>query len=401
MITDRNHIEEVFARGTVVEAFPSKKDVIDALVGGMKLKIYIGFDPTFTALHLGHARNLMFLEELRQMGHEVIVLFGDFTAMIGDPDKNATRKQLTPEDIKKNVSDWMRQIKPLINFDAKDNPAQLKYNSEWLSKLNFTDIVHIASNFTVQQMIERDLFEKRIKSGSPIHLHEFMYPLMQGYDSVAMDVNAELCGTDQIFNALAGRTLMKRMKNKDKFVIALNLLANPKTGELMSKSNGTGVFIDQSANSLFGAIMALPDEMIEPLFLHLTRIPMNEKASLMAKGPRDAKVAVASDIVKRFHGEVAATEAVAAFEKTFAKGGVPEDISEVTLAKGESLAEVLIKAGIVDSKTEWRRLVTDGAVKITSSSGAEEKKVEDPNWLPNGEVILKVGKRRFVKIKAV
>jgi tyrosyl-tRNA synthetase len=393
-VTDPQRIKDIFDRGTVVEAFPSKEEVIDALVKGKRLRIYIGFDPTFTALHLGHARNLIFLEEMRQLGHEVIVLFGDFTAMIGDPDKSATRTQLTPEQVKNNVADWMRQIKPLIDFSAKENPAQLKFNSEWLSKLTFTDLVGIASNFTVQQFIERDLFQKRIKEGNPIHLHEFFYPLMQGYDSVAMDVDAELCGTDQIFNALAGRTLMKRMKNKEKFVIALNLIANPVTGQLMSKSNGTGVFIDQPADKLFGAIMSLPDPMIEPLFLNCTRIPMTEKAALMAPGPREAKARVASDIVRRFHGEAAAKAAEDAFNATFAKGGVPEDIAEVSVSGGSPLVDALIKAGIVESKTEWRRLVLDGAVRTD-----KDEKIDDPKFEPTKEVILKVGKRRFVKIK--
>lgn len=393
-VTDKARIAEVFERGTVVEAFPSKDALVKALTEGLRLKVYIGLDPTSTALHLGHAKNLMFLEELRQMGHEVIVLFGDFTAMIGDPsDKKATRRQLTPPEVKRNVADWLRQIKPIINFDDKTNPATLRYNSEWLSRLTFEEILNIASNFTVQQMIERDMYQKRLKEGSAIHLHEFMYPLMQGYDSVAMDVNAELCGTDQIFNALAGRTLMKRLKDKEKFVIALNLIANPKTGELMSKSNGTGVFIDQSAKDLFGNLMSLPDPMIEPLFVNCTRIPMNEKDALMARGPRDAKAAVASDIVKRFHGEKAAEEAMDAFEKTFAKGGVPEDIVEVALSGGK-IADALIGAGIIESKTEWRRLITEGAVKT-----ADDKKIEDPNWQPEGEVTLKIGKRRFVKIR--
>lgn len=398
-VTDKARIEALFARGAVVEAFPSKDALIQALVGGLRLKIYIGFDPTHTALHLGHARNIMFLEELRQMGHEVIVLFGDFTAMIGDPDKSSTRKQLTPDDVRKNVADWVRQIKPLIDFSAKENPAQLMYNSTWLSKLTFTDVVNLASNFTVQQFIERDLFEKRIKAGTPIHLHEFMYPLMQGYDSVAMDVNAELCGTDQIFNALAGRTLLKRIKNKDKFVIALNLLANPQTGELMSKSNGTGVFIDQHPDQLFGAIMALPDAMIEPLFTHLTRIPMNEKDTILGKGPREAKAMIAEDIVKRFHGEKAAESAVQAFEKTFAKGGIPDEIMEIKLSKGllglstATLPDALLKAGIIESKSEWRRLIGEGAVKT-----ADEIKIDDPNWKPSADTILKIGKRRFVKV---
>ncbi|MEY4497064.1 MAG: tyrosine--tRNA ligase [Actinomycetota bacterium] len=258
--TNSNRIQEIIDRGTAVEFFPSKAEVLKRLSSGERMRMYIGFDPTFTALHLGHAKNIMFAEELRQLGHEIIILFGDFTAMIGDPSgKASARKALTREDIEKNISDWKRQVSPLINLNDKNNPAKIMYNSEWLSKLSFGDVVDLASNFTVQQMLERDMFAKRLKENTPIHVHEFMYPLMQGYDSVAMDVDGEICGTDQIFNALAGRTLQKRLKDKEKIVIALNLIANPKTGELMSKSNGTGVFINGTANELFGSIMALPD----------------------------------------------------------------------------------------------------------------------------------------------
>ena len=392
IITDKKAIEAVFARGAVVEAYPSKDAVIEAMSSGKRLRIYIGFDPTATALHLGHARNIMVLEELRQLGHEVIVLFGDFTAMIGDPDKAATRKQLTREEVQRNVADWVRQITPLIGFTDAENPAKLMYNSAWLSELSLGDVVELASKFTVQQFIERDLFQKRIREGNPIHLHEFMYPLMQGYDSVVMDVDAELCGTDQIFNALAGRTLMRKMKDKEKLVIALNLLANPATGQLMSKSNGTGIFIDQAPNDLFGAIMAVPDPMIEPLYMHLTRLPLEEKEAVMARGPRQAKAAVARDIVKRFHGEAAADAAVAAFEKTFAKGGIPDDIMEISLA-GAPLVDALVTAGVIESKSEWRRLVKENAVRL-----ADDTKVTDPAFSPEKGAVLKIGKRRFVKI---
>ncbi|MBP6858350.1 MAG: tyrosine--tRNA ligase [Candidatus Pacebacteria bacterium] len=391
---DKARLEALFARATVTDVLPSRDMFIARLLSGDKLRMYIGFDPTFTSLHLGHAKNLMFLEELRQLGHEVIVLFGDFTAQIGDPsDKAATRKQLTPEDVKKNVAGWVKQVKPLLDFDAATNPAQIKYNSEWLSKLSFTDVVSLASNFTVQQMLERDMFQKRLKENNPIHVHEFMYPLMQGYDSVAMDVDVELCGTDQIFNALAGRTLMKRLKDKEKLVVALNLIANPKTGELMSKSNGTGVFIDQSPNDLFGALMALPDPMIEPLFLNCTRIPMEEKDGLMAAGPREAKARIAADIVKRFHGEQAAVDAEQAFINTFAKGGIPDDIQEVKLGADEPLSDALVKAGVVPSKSEWRRLIEGGGIKTE-----DDTKITDANFKPIKTMILKVGKRRFVKI---
>ena len=394
IITDKEKIERIFERGTVVEAFPSKKELMDKLLSGERIKIYFGLDPTSTAIHLGHVKNVIFLEEMRQLGHEVVLLFGDFTAQIGDPgDKAATRKQLTPEEVKHNVSGWVDQFKPLLKFDDPENPATIVYNSSWLAKLTLVDVVNLASNFTVQQMLERDMFAKRMKENAPIHLHEFMYPLMQGYDSVAMDVDAELCGTDQIFNALAGRTLLKRLKNKDKFVIVLNLIANPKTGELMSKSNGTGVFVNVRAAELFGAIMALPDPMIDPLFLNCTRIPLEEKDSLMAKGPRDAKAAIAFDIVKRFHGETVAKEAEEAFDNTFAKGGVPEDVQEVALTKGGVLAEVLVKAEVIPSKTEWRRLVESGAIKTE-----DDTKITDPNFIPKETTILKIGKRRFVKV---
>lgn len=393
IITDKKRIEEMCTRGTLTEAFPSKKELMEKLLSGDRIKIYYGLDPTHTAIHLGHAKNIIFLEELRQLGHEVIILFGDFTARVGDPGgKGVARKQLSTEEIAHNVSDWIRQIKPLINFDDSQNPAQLKYNSEWLSKLNMADIIQLSANFTVQQMLERDMFEKRFTAETPIYLHEFLYPLLQGYDSVAMDVDAELCGTDQIFNALAGRTLLKRIKDKDKYVIALNLIANPATGELMSKSNGTGVFIDQSPAKLFGSIMALPDAMIEPLFINCTRIPMTEKDSLIALGPREAKARIAFDIVKRLHDETAAKSAEAEFIKTFSNKGTPEDIQEITLPKGSSLIDVLIQADIVPSKTEWRRLVLDGAVKN------DDSKITDPQFTPTETTVLKIGKRRFVKI---
>jgi len=395
-ITDKTQIEEIFARGQVVDILPSKSEFVERLMSGDRLKMFIGFDPTFTALHLGHAKNIMFMEELRKLGHEIIILFGDFTAQIGDPsDKGATRKQLTEEQVKANVVGWIDQVKPLISFDHAENPAKIAYNSEWLSKLNFTDVINLASNFTVQQMLERDMFAKRLKENTPIYLHEFMYPLMQGYDSVEMEVDVEVCGTDQTFNALAGRTLLKRLKNKDKFVVALNLVANPKTGELMSKSNGTGVFINLPPNELFGAIMALPDPMIEPLFQFCTRIPLNEKESLLAKGPRDAKVIIARDIVKRFHGEEFANGAVEAFENTFSKGGLPEDILEINfdVASGESLPDLLIKADVIPSKAEWRRLIDGGAVRLEN-----DEKITDPNFIPKETTVLKIGKRRFVKV---
>src|ERR1035437_3298275 len=231
VITDASKIDEILSR-SVSAIYPSTDEFRKALLSGKRLRIYLGADATGSQLHIGHATNLIILERLRKLGHEIIVLFGDFTAMIGDPtDKRATRVQLTEEQVKKNIKSWETQVGKVIDFKDKTNPARFVKNSTWLSKLNFKDLIKLASNFTVQQMIERDMFEKRLNENKPIYLHEFFYPLMQGYDSVALDVDVEVGGNDQTFNMLAGRTLQKIYNNKNKFVIVTTLLVNPKTNK--------------------------------------------------------------------------------------------------------------------------------------------------------------------------
>lgn len=393
-ICDLKRIEEILDRGVVVEALPTRKQLVDQLMSGKRLKIYIGADPTSDSLHLSHAKNYMLLEELRQLGHEVIVLFGDFTAQIGDPtDKGSTRVQLSAEEVKKNVSSWLSQIKPLLDFDDKDNPPQIRYNSKWLSQLSLSEVIELASEFTVQQMIERDMFEKRLENNKPVYLHEFLYPLMQGYDSVAMDVDVELCGTDQTFNALAGRTLLKRHRQKDKIVLVVNLMENPVTGQLMSKSNNTGVFLSATSSEMYGEIMAQPDEMIKPLFVNNTRVNLAEIDKILSEGPRSAKARVAFEIVKIFHGETKAKNAEEDFNQTFRDKGVPEDVPVIDLADTVSLPDELINHKIISSKTEWRRLVSEGAVKDTNGN-----KIDDQDFRPDEKMIIKIGKRRFVEI---
>ena len=334
----------------------------------------------------------MFLEELRQLGHEVIVLVGDFTAQIGDPtDKTAIRVQLSEEEVKKNVKSWISQIKPLMSFNDRKNPPKIKYNSEWLSKMSWKDELLLASNLTVQRMLERDMFDKRIKNNIPIYLHEFQYPLMQGYDSVAMDVDVELCGTDQIFNALVGRTLLKRLKNKDKFVVAVNLMENPKTGELMSKSKGTGVFLSSPPKEMFGAIMAQPDEMTEVLFINVTRLPLTEKDKIIALGPREAKMLIAHDIVKRFYGEKEAKKALDEWERVFSKGGLPEQIEEAP-GDGMKLVEFVTEHALAASSSEAKRLLDQGAVSVN-----EEIVKEWGHVLKKGDIV-RVGPRKFLKV---
>lgn len=395
IVTDKKRIEEIFNRGVVVDVLPSKEEFIKKLQSGEQLKIYIGADATSNSLHLSHAKNYMFLEELRQLGHKVVILFGDFTAQIGDPTgRNAARPQLSAAEIKKNVKNWLLQIKPLMNFGDKINPPQVAYNSKWLAKLTLNDVIKLASNFTVQQMIERDMFEKRWNENIPIYLHEFLYPLMQGYDSVAMDVDVELCGTDQTFNALAGRLLQKRLKNKDKFVVIVNLMANPKTGALMSKSQGTGVFLSSPPNEMYGAIMAQPDEMIEVLLVNVTRIPLAEKKSILDLGPRDAKAKVALEIVKKFYGEKKALAAQEAFVSQFSKGELPADIATKILPAGKKLISEVMMAAMAMSKSEARRLMAQGGVKINDQVVKEDDTIE----IGEKEILLQVGKRRFAKI---
>lgn len=397
IITNPETIDKILNRGTIVEIFPTKEEFRKKLLNGEKLRFYIGVDPTAKALHLGHAQNLMILEDFRKLGHEVIFLIGDFTGMIGDPtDKGAARIRQTRENVENNFKGWLEQVKNILSFEDKNNPVKVKYNSEWLSKLNFEQVVDLASNFTVQQMLERDMFQKRINENKPIHLHEFLYPLMQGYDSVAMDVDAELCGSDQIFNALAGRTLMQKLKNKNKFVIAVKLIADEKTGMLMSKSNGTGVFLDLKPTDLFGAIMSQPDGMIKPLLLGCTRIPINEIEKIMSlENPRDAKARLAKEIITIYHSAQDAEKAEMEFNKIFREKGMPSDLPEIKIIeKSMPFLDLMVKLKLTPSKKEAKRLIESNAVEIDGKTISDWKSIIE---IKNGSVI-KAGKRKWVKI---
>jgi len=391
-------VDEILDRGMLAECLPTKEEFRKELLNGKKLRFYMGFDPTAKSLHLGHSQGLMILEDFRQLGHEVIFLIGDFTGMIGDPsDKSSARVKQTPEQVRENFALWKDQVKNIANFEDKNNPFQIRYNATWLGKLNFSEVLELASNFTVQQMLERDMFDKRMKEGRPIYVHEFMYPLMQGYDSVAMDVDVELCGTDQIFNALAGRTLMQKIKGKNKFVIASKLIADEKTGMLMSKSNGTGVFLDLDANNLYGALMSQSDGMIKPLFIGCTRVTIPEIEELMKlDNPRDAKMRLAWEIVRIYHGESEATKAQEFFISTFSNKELPEDIKEMIASEGENIIDFMVKVDFAQSKGDARRKIEQGGVSIDG-----EKIIEGALTLTKdkfNEKILKVGKKNFVRI---
>ena len=395
VITDEKKIDEVLSRGVITSVLPIKEDFKKLLMSGKRIKIYIGFDATADTLHLSHAKNIILLEEFRKLGHEAILLFGDFTARIGDPsDQAGTRKILTAREVLDNVKSWKNQIKNLMDFNNKENPPKVLFNSKWLAKMTMEEVLELASNITVGQMIERDMFQKRMKEGKHIFLHEFLYPLMQGYDSVAMEVDAELCGTDQIFNALMGRTLLRKLKNKEKFVVAVNLMENPKTGELMSKSRGTGVFLNTTATEMFGSIMAQPDEMIEVLLINCTRVSKEEIKEIIKQGPLEAKKKTATEIIKIIFSEKKAKEAEENFVKTFQKKEIPEEMEEIKASTGELLSEVLVKNKVLSSKGEWRRLVLENAVHDLGNNS----NITDVNLKVSENLTLKIGKKRFVKI---
>ena len=390
-------IEEILTR-SVAEILPTKDSFRKALKLGRRLRIYIGTDATGASLHIGHATNYMILEKLRRLGHEIIFLIGDFTAQIGDPtDKNeSTRKQLTREQVMLNTKTWIDQIKPVIDVDNKDNPIKILYNNDWLSTLSFEDVINLASNFTVQQMIERDMFQARIQSKKPLYLHEMFYPLMQGYDSVVMDVDVEMCGMDQKFNALAGRTLLKKLKNKEKFIFITTLLENPITGKkMMSKSMGTGVFLDFDADKMYGSLMAQPDENMRQLFIDCTWLDLNEIDKILKiENPRDAKAKLAREIVAIYHGGKAALKAEQEFEKVFKEKKLPSKIPLIKIvAKNFIILDLLVKTKLVPSKAEAKRLILQRAIKI---DGEVQENWQKKIKIKSG-MIMQTGKRKFIK----
>ncbi len=395
--TEEKEIENLLTRG--VEAiFPNKEFLKSKLIKGERLTFYSGIDPTGTTLHIGHAIPLRKLGQLQKLGHRIIFLIGDFTAMIGDPtDKSAVRKKLTREEVLNNCKEYQKQAEKFISFSGS-NKAELKFNSDWLNKMNFGDVLELASQMTVDQMLKRDMFARRIEENKPIYIHEFMYPLMQGYDSVAMDVDGEIGGNDQTFNMLAGRHLLKSIKNKEKFVIATKLLTDS-SGKKMGKTEGNMVSLNQTPEEMFGKIMSWSDGLIIPGFEICTDISLDEieiiKKSLEANdNPKDHKVRLAKEIVSMIYGADSAEKAHTAFENTFSKGEVPSDVQEIQISKDSSIRDALVSSGVVVSNSDWRRLIDSNAVTY---AGTEEI-VRDPNIKADKDCILRIGKKRFAKI---
>lgn len=396
--TDPQKIDELLTRG-VENVFPNKAFLESELKKGNKLTFYLGIDPTGSTLHLGHVIPLKKLAKLQELGHQIILLMGDITAMIGDPtDKSAVRKKLTHEQVMENLKEYKKQASRFVSFEGQ-NPALFKFNSEWFGKMSFIDSLELASNATVDQMMKRDMFQRRKQEGKETYIHELIYPLMQGYDSVAMNVDGEVGGNDQTFNMLTGRDLLKTLKQKEKFVIATKLLTDS-AGKKMGKTENNMVSLNQSPEEMFGAVMSWSDELIIPGFEIVTDISLSEieniKSALASgENPKNFKMRLAEEIVTMCHNLKAAKAAKENFEKTFSKGEIPENVLEVKVSQELFLVDIFLEQGIVESKTEFRRLVNQGSITNLST----KEKVSDP-WTAQAIAgTYRVGSKRFIKVK--
>ncbi len=375
------------------------------LESGQAIRIYWGIDPTGRTLHLGHSVALRKLRSFADSGHDVVIVIGSFTATIGDPTgQDAMRVPLTRAQVEANFESYKDQVKKILDFTK----VEVRYNHEWLEKLTFEDIAKLASHFTVQQMSERDMFAKRLTEGKPVGMHEFLYPLMVGYDSVVLDVDCELGGSDQEFNMLAGRTLQKAYGKREKFIITTKIVEGT-DGRKMSKSYGNCVYLTDSPKDMYGKILALKDNLI-PIYMECcTDIPMEDvkqaEKDLKARrgNPKDLKMHLAREIVTLYHGREKAIQAEEEFERVFSKKGLPEDIRTMKAEKGSLLLDVLIEGKLASSKAEAKRLMTQGGVKVHEKTvKALDALLEDgitPEALEAG-VIVKVGKRKFLRVKS-
>jgi tyrosyl-tRNA synthetase len=395
---EKTELMDILLHKGVADILPNKAFLEKELASGKKLSVYAGFDPTAPTLHIGHTIQLRKLRHFQDLGHRIIFLVGDFTARIGDPtDKTSARKQLTEKEIKTNLKAYKKQAGKFIRFNG-NNAAQIKFNNDWLGKMKFADVLALASNMTVDQMLKRDMFVRRMEEEKPIYIHEFMYPLMQGYDSVAMNVDGEVGGNDQLFNMLAGRTLLKQLKNKEKFVITTKLLED-NNGKKMGKSEGNMVSLLDSPEQMYGKIMSWTDGLIVPGFELCTDYTPDQIIFVkneLEKGinPRDLKMRLAYEIVKSCTDDKSAQRAEEAFIATFQKKELHESITEIS-GNGKTLEEILIEENIVSSKSELRRLIEAGAV--TNFETKEAVSIEESKEMAKNGV-YKIGKSRIIRI---
>jgi len=390
---------KILMRG-VVEVIPEdelREKLERSIKENKPLRIKLGADPSAPDLHLGHTVPLRKLRQFQDLGHEVYFLIGDFTGMIGDPSgKSSTRKRLTREEVFKNAETYKKQIFKILD-PSKTNVV---FNSSWCEKMSFADVLDLTSRYTVARMLERDDFAKRYKEGRSISLIEFLYPLIQGYDSVVLKADVEVGGTDQKFNLLVGRELQKEYGQSQQVVMTLPLLEGTDGINKMSKSLGNYIGIAEEPKEMFGKLMSIPDELILKYFELLTDVSIDEiknyeKRMKAGENPKDFKVLLAKTIVAQYHSRIAAEEAFAEFEKVFKNKGVPDEIQEITINDKAKIIDILVESKLLSSRSEVRRMLQQDAVYVNG------ERVKDENFLifSGNNTIIKVGKRKFLKVK--
>ncbi|MHC5060861.1 MAG: tyrosine--tRNA ligase [Planctomycetota bacterium] len=370
----------------------------DAAKEARQLRVKLGLDPTSADIHLGHTVVLRKMRQFQDLGHKAVLIIGDYTALIGDPTgQNSTRPMLSAEQIKENAKTYFDQAGKIL--DTSDQKLEVVYNSDWLEKMTPMEMIRLAAKKTVAQMLQRDSFKKRLQTDVDVYMHEFLYPLMQGYDSVMVKSDIELGGTDQMFNNLVGRDIQRAYGQKPQIVMIMPILVGLDGTEKMSKSKGNYIGVTDEPGDIFGKVMSISDDMMENYFTLLTDIRPEEIAELIDPArthPKEAKVLLAKTIVTQFHDEQAAECAAAEFEKVFARGQIPDDIPEIVVGPDAIMAsKLLLKCGLVATGGESKRMIKQSAVSINS------KKISDPNKeiAPADGMVVQVGKRKFARLK--
>lgn len=395
VVTDEARIEDVLSRG-VKDIFPKKEELKKMLLSGKRLRLYTGIDPTANFIHVGHFIWMKKLSQFQKLGHQVIFMIGAFTAMIGDPDKEYTRQPLTKEQVWENFKSYQNIAAKIIDFEWEENPVTILNNYDWLSTVTLEDWLQIMGSVTLQHILSHDMFENRLKEEKPIRLHETMYPLMQGFDCVVMNVDLEVGGSDQTFNMLTGRILSRELLNKDKFVLTLKLLTDP-SGAKMGKTTGNAIASTDTPEDMYGKIMSWPDENILQGYEQLTDVNLDGINSRIEKDPMNMKKQLAFEIVKMLSGLDGANKAQEHFEKTVQGDEVPDEMEEVTITgsfNNLDLVKKLVELGFISSNAEAKRLLKQGAIHIDGN----ELSIAGTTTIKSGN-ILKVGKRQYIKVK--
>lgn len=393
---------KLLKRGTV-EIFTEDelaKKLINAAKKGNRLRIKLGLDPTSADIHLGHTIVLRKMRQFQDLGHKAVLIIGDYTARIGDPSgQNTTRPILSPEQIEKNAKTYFQQAGKIL--DTSKDKLEVRYNSEWLEKLTLIELIQLAAKKTVAQMLQRDSFKARLRADEDVYTHEFLYPLIQGYDSVVVKSDVELGGTDQTFNNLVGRDIQRAYGQQPQIVITMPILIGLDGKEKMSKSKGNYIGVTDEPNDMFGKVMSISDEMMENYFTLLTNLSaerITELVNLDKTHPKEAKVLLAKTILIQFYDEKTAQLAATQFDKVFAQGQLPDDIPEIKMSAEPIMAsKLLVTSNLVPSGSEAKRMIRQGAVEI------DKNKIDDPNSLitPADGMIIQVGKRKFARIKVL